>query len=616
MPGFFNFAAPDLKAAGTGRVILLSALCGFLLWALFFPSPTDNVESAQVLAGTILLPEGNPFRIYHLSVISLLVDGAAAALRLGFSPWAVSVLSSGAEGAVVFSGLTSCLLLISGSAALALVFPLLLLQMQLFSPIPFGGPPFLEGFHGHAYPILLANHPYIFGTFSLFAILLAWGLFGLGHMRSAGIWAGLMPWIHPVMAAACWLGIAFPLFLKPGKPEPARRRGFLSSLAGAALISLAALAAHRIWVFPDLGARNLDLEKRLVENFVLQWDVHRIFDLTAAAWMLEVDFYAAALAALILVKMKGRLPRGVEYFCLALLAVTAAGAASLLTQALFPASFPVALRLPMLHRWLNLNSMAFPLLSLGLLGHWGLRERRGLALALLAAAVAMMSFPFPGAFTLGGTGAYRAGNLQVAGLLFPLVAGGGAFACTILFTREGAAPERREGASRWAPLALCALAAVIFVYRIAPLYDHKRLLGQDDLRAALAPLSGREGLVALAHPTPLRLPILTQRAVLLDPEQIDISTYAPAAAVKMEDIFNNVYGQTMLVSRRPGEPLNLGAHLFPHQWKDNPLDWWHWVRRNYGVTDVVVPYGFPLHLPLLAEVPGLYSAYWIPDPAK
>jgi hypothetical protein len=268
----------------------------------------------------------------------------------------------------------------------------------------------------------------------------------------------------------------------------------------------------------------------------------------------------------------------------------------------------------MLHRWLNLNSLAFPVLVFGMLGYWGFRQNRPLALgALLLNAVMILSLAAD-SLTFAAHGGYRGDAGAWRGLLFPLLGGGAV--CLLAVRYREALPAPSAPASRRLALAgtlvLGALIAATLAFRVMPLFEAERLKGRDGLSDFCAELTGRDGLMLVAHPTAVRFPLRTRRAVLLDPEQVDIFTYVPAAAPEMERILNRVYGRTLLVERQEGEPVNIGPHLLPLEWPDVPLERWRELRREFNVTDVILPYGIPLQLPLLAEKEGYFSAYTIP----
>src|SRR5688572_26096500 len=119
---------PSARAVWT--VLVVSAAAGFVVGAFARPTWTDNVESAQVLAGVVAYPQRTPMYDYHTSVYSLTIQAAAIALRLGVPEWPLCVVSSGLQGALSFSALALLGLAVSGRPALALLMPLFFLRMR------------------------------------------------------------------------------------------------------------------------------------------------------------------------------------------------------------------------------------------------------------------------------------------------------------------------------------------------------------------------------------------------------------------------------------------------------------------------------------------------------
>jgi hypothetical protein len=392
--------------------------------------------------------------------------------------------------------------------------------------------------------------------------------------------------------------------------EREERRGLLTWLGVGTACSLAAFAVHWFWIAPRPQGADLALAERVVRTYVTQWDTHRVIDPRAVPWMLEVDAYVLGLMAVLYGVSRKSLPAGALFLFRGLLAISAVGVGSLLAQPYLP----LDVRVLMLHRWLNLNSMAFPVLVFGMLGYWGLRQNRPLALgALLLNAVLILAL-VTDSLTLASHGGFGGTAGAWRGLAFPALGGG--VVCLLAVRYREALPALSTLAIRRlalaGTLALGALIAATLSFRVMPLFEAERLKGRDGLSDFVATLSGRDGLMLVAHPTAVRFPLRTRRPVLLDPEQVDIFTYVPAAAPEMERILNRVYGRTLLVERQEGEPVNIGPHLLPLEWPDVPLERWRELRREFNVTDVILPYGIPLQLPLLAEKEGYFSAYTIP----
>lgn len=601
------------------RLLCASALLGFLLFAVVFPSWTDNVESAQAVAGTVSYPPGNPMGTYHRSALSLTVDGAALLLRLGLSEWHASVLSSGLMGAAIFSGLSSLTLAFSGSASVSLLVPVLLLSLQLSLGQAHYAWPYIGSFHGHGYPVLLANHPYVHGTTGLFSVLLAWGLLALRCDRTGAALLGILPWIHPSMALAGWIGAFAALAAGRKRYGREERLRMLRWFGGAAAVALAGMGGHRL-LFPPWRTAEPELAARIVANFLDNWDVHRVLFPSLVPWMLEVDAYLAALLAALLACRLRCLPKGGTFLAPAFFAVGAVGSAFLLWSGVSPGTVPDTVRLLMVGRWLNLDSVAFPAVTFAVLGHLSLVRRNPFALAALLLDGLLILTLRVDAFTAGShlwtaPGASSAAAEAARGLLFPILGGGAAVLC---LCTHGLAERRGfllpEGKGRGlATAAVLSLVLLFAVLRLAPSFDRERSSGRDGLDPVMEELRRGRGTILTGVPWAVRLPLRTGRSVLVDPEQVDLVAYAPDAAPEMERIFNRVYGVSLLRKRSEGEaPTALAEHLLPRGWPERTLPEWRRVRAEYGVTAVIVPAVVPLSLPLAASVPGGLAAYLVP----
>jgi hypothetical protein len=597
--------------------MLLSGLFGFFLFALVFPGVTDNVESAQVVAGVVSYPPGNPMGIYHLSALSLLIDSAALLLKLGIPEWAVCAFFTGLEGALVFSGLTGLTLAFSRSASVALLVPLLLVHLYLNSGSFAFTPPYLQAFSGHAYPVLLVNHPYIYGTVGLFAVLLIWALFANGILRTAGFLAGLMLWTHPSMGLGCWAGGAAGLYLSREEYGREELRGLARWFLAGLALSAAGMGIHYLVFTPEIKGVDWELATRIVENYERNWDTHRVFASGLVLPMLEVDFYLIVLLWALRSFFWESLSRGARFLFYGLVTITAVGAAGLAVQGYFPEIMPPSVRTFMLHRWLNINSMCFPALVFGLLGYFGLVKRNPLALAILLVNVVLLSTLTVDSFTwFSHSGIPEGPGPAWKGLLFPLLGGGSALFLILL--AAGKVKVELPALPVWFSCLgagfVAATALLVLVFGVLPNFSKERMTGKDWSSGFFEDLSRGEGLMLLSHPSGLRFPLRTRRGVLVDPEQIDMFTYAKGAAPVMEEIFNRVYGKTLLRPRYEGEPVLIYDYIAPENWNQyTPADW-QAIRRDYQVSEVIVPFGYQLQLPLATGLKPYFFAYHIPAP--
>ena len=91
--------------AGARLALVVSGSLGFFLGAVRFPTWQVAVETAQVLAGRVGYPDGNPFYIYHTKLWTILHQAGALMLRAGMSEIALSKVISGVLGMLSFQAI-------------------------------------------------------------------------------------------------------------------------------------------------------------------------------------------------------------------------------------------------------------------------------------------------------------------------------------------------------------------------------------------------------------------------------------------------------------------------------------------------------------------------------
>ena len=65
---------PSPSRIGPIGVLIVSGVLGFAVGAIKFPTWQVAVESAQVVAGIVQYPAGNPFYIYHVKLWTILTQ--------------------------------------------------------------------------------------------------------------------------------------------------------------------------------------------------------------------------------------------------------------------------------------------------------------------------------------------------------------------------------------------------------------------------------------------------------------------------------------------------------------------------------------------------------------
>src|SRR4051812_49085059 len=92
----------DAPADRSAAVLTASGLFGLTAGAVLFAVWQVAVETAQVVAGLVTYPPGNPFYIYHTKLWTILHQICAAMLVAGFPETALSRLMSGVIGMLSF----------------------------------------------------------------------------------------------------------------------------------------------------------------------------------------------------------------------------------------------------------------------------------------------------------------------------------------------------------------------------------------------------------------------------------------------------------------------------------------------------------------------------------
>jgi hypothetical protein len=81
----------------------------------------------------------------------------------------------------------------------------------------------------------------------------------------------------------------------------------------------------------------------------------------------------------------------------------------------------------------------------------------------------------------------------------------------------------------------------------------------------------------------------TRRPLLIDPTQLNMLTKIPGSGPRMADILSRVYGIDLLPTAK--------RHF--RDWNGLDLEDWRQIRREFGVTDVLVHSFEELQLPVV-----------------
>jgi len=183
---------------GPVSVLIVSGVLGFAVGAIKFPTWHVAVETAQVVAGLVHYPPGNPFYIYHVKLWTILHQVCAVLLLSGVSEISLSIALSGLLGMVSFQALAMIVFALSADVALSIAAPFVIFVSHVAE-------------HGVVYVVSLMGTQHTYGSIGLSVIVLVAGLLGSGCYRLGWALLGLAPAVHPSLGAWLWLATGITL---------------------------------------------------------------------------------------------------------------------------------------------------------------------------------------------------------------------------------------------------------------------------------------------------------------------------------------------------------------------------------------------------------------------
>jgi hypothetical protein len=435
---------------------------------------------------------------------------------------------------------------------------------------------------GFGYPILLVGHPHTYGMVGLAWALLACSLIGAGRFAVGAGLLAFAPALHVSLGACVAMIAGLAVLLGWTSLRPHLAALLRGGAIGAGLAALS-LAAHLAWR-PDVAAPDPSVVDPLFAVFLRLWDAHRQ-PVEWIAW--RTWTFALCVAIAVAWLWRARAADAARALLLRVV-VVGAGFGVLFALARHDGLYQLLPRFAlsaMPTRILNLPVVAFLPLVIATLVRAG-APAFGLAIAAALAAIALLW--------------QRAHGLQTFGV--PLV-GLAAFAIAAWPATPTAMATR---ARRRAEIAIALLLAIgigsVVVWSTRTLPRRLALHVSDrSVDAALAAASQRTGLLAVA-PGVERAQHMTRRPIVIDPQAIDMVTYAPAALPAMVRAIEGLYG-IPLDSPRP-EDRNLAIIPVAHVreiWEHRSPGEWAAVAAEFGVTDVLVPGGWHLQIPEVAR---------------
>ena len=584
------------SAAGDGALwaLAVSGALGFWLGATVFAEWQVAVETAQVIAGLVEYPPDNPFFIYHVRLWTVLHEALALLLRLGVSELTASRLTSGLLGMFSLQAVCMVIYTLSRSAMLATggAFVVFLSRAAEI---------------GGRYPISLMGTQHTYGAVGLSAMVLAAGLLGAGRYRLGGLLLGSLPAIHPglgvwafAIGAIC-LASGFRqlgTMLRPAVPWFIAGFGF----------SAISLIVH-VAIAPGVSAAESAAADYL-PTLVRLWDGHRQ-PATLTHPVVYLNLAAVPLALTWLLLLSDRLPAASEFLLRFVVVSGGLAIAFVFLTWAPPESIPDFIQILMPLRLLNIVSMMFAAVVVGLAGAY--RHTLPGQIVILVLLVALLLLPesyfwlvMPQALRrVGGTPVERMTVMLAGALVVTLYA--------LVDKRVGArqnAGDHSESSRAILAIGIArnVLLALIILLSVASLRDPwPRALKFRDRTHDPVFSAAAEGSGLLLTAQGVRLVQLkTRRAVLLDTSGFDGLTYSLEAAPRMVHILRDVYDIDLL-SPSAETPAQTNRRAWEHYSRER----WQAIGRQYGVTQVLTYRNWSLRLPIVAETADL-RLYRIP----
>ncbi len=564
-----------------------SALAGAAMGALD-PSYQVAIEPAQVLAGLVSYPPGNPFEIYQLRLWTIWHQLLAPLLAAGVSEYALAIAMSAVVGAITFMALAVLALAFGARPAFALATPFVMLRLVT--------DPDAWGFH---YPILLIGQGHTYGTAGLSWIVLVCGLLGAGWTRTGAFLLGLAPAVHASLGAS--FGLVAGVCALLGSREFLRPRVVAAGAAGLAL-SVASLVAQRM-LFPTATLAEPAAAAQTLDAFLRLWDYHRQpSDL--AAWNAVMVWCALLFSIVMLRTAAARLSPDNQFAMRIFLACGLFGLAidiGLRSGVIEAASPVVAMAMPV--RLLNFPALAFLPLVIGFSDRW--REQPAARWVLLYIAGMAVFAPLSPSLQRVGYWAFCVLPLILALQVATRAARPPTARAAAVYARVDLAIALAFGL---AVLATIAPATANAPARFAQLHDRSN-------DAALDAASRSAGLLLVGSGLD-RIQLRTRRPVLLDPEALDMLPYAADGGVEIARILADVYGINFFDPPRHA----LHGAVVPEQpvrrtWQQRSEASWSEIGARFDVSQVLVKPEWRLRLPEVART-KFYALYRIPDPSS
>lgn len=607
-------AQPEKKGGGSAAwVLLISGAVGFRLGMVTLPDWQVAVETAQVIAGLVHYPAGNPFYVYHTKVWTILHQICALFLLSGVSEIALSKVVSGWLGMLSLQALSMIVYALSRDVLLAIGSAFLIFFTRVAE-------------YGAVYPIYLMGASHTYGILGLSAIALAAGLLGSGWYRSGAFLVGVAPAVHPSLGA--WFAVVVVLAVLWDFRTLRRddlRSAWRSFLAGCALSAIS--LAVQLAVIQDAPSIDPQLSQKYLSAFTTFWDGHRQ-PVDFATEGVTLTLGVAALALLWLTGFADLLPRAARFLLRLVVVSGILGLVLIFVSWIPPDKLPPVLLILMPGRFLNFNALIAVALLIGLIGAGGHTVWRALLALFLSLGLLMgnrsmfwewlekhretiVRVIVPDRPTR---------PLQILLIVAAVLAIGTAIstwlarradAGTGVGSVAGLAPEAlAPSAARLLTLGVLAWIAALS-WGLPP--RPARVIFLDRTNSSLFAVAAQANGLLLTGGDQHLVQLRTRRPVLLDGGGLDGLPYALETGPAMERILRDVYAIDLF---HPPEEAR-GRGTIPNAanratWEKYSRERWRQIRHAYNVTQVLTDAHWALDLPVAARS-GFYVLYEIPD---
>jgi hypothetical protein len=583
-------------------LLVISGILGFRV-GFHFAEWQVAVETAQVVAGLVHYPAGNPFYIYHDKLWTVMHQIGALALMAGVSEIALSKIISGLMDMMMFQGWVLLVYAFSRDGIVALAAAVVIFFSKAVE-VPV------------MYPIFVAGTSDTYGAIGLWMLVLVCGLLGSGCHRSGAFLLGVAPAVHPSLGLGLGIAVAISILWDFRKLRVELRPALRYFLAGCAVTVLSLIV--QVAMARDVPSIDSATASRYLGALVGLWDGHRR-PVDMAAGGVRLNLWALALALLWLTVFWRAVPRS-SLLLLRIVAVTAAMSVLFaLLSRLPPSTLPATFLILMPTRLLNAAVVMFAALLFGLIGAY--RRRTWSAPLLATLAVVLLAGNLSMLWTVAAQRGLAVTRYMVDTLSMFKMTSIVLVACAgwerLREIRTGGASAIAERAwTRVVKIALPAMAAACLAafelssYRSAGRPDTIFIDRTND--PLFARVAAGQGLLATGGTMHL-IQLRTRRPVLIDGGAVDGVIYSIEGAPAIDRILRDVYGVDLFNPPREAQ----GSGAVPVQanqaaWAQCSRERWRELRRTYGITEVLTYRDWRLTLDPIAQN-DQFVLYAIPE---